>query len=429
MMPSEGYRSTHVVYVCVLLTVVSFFTISHAPSRVQGDSGDTQPLSVTSIFVNMPNFQYWMTDYNGPNAEYIRHNGDTTYARLSIFRDVSVIESELCRRVGTCNIVPVEFTKSGTTVSHRVVFDMDAIYELWQRFCVVLSRSGLYSPDARGARKFFTDILLDDSPFAWKTLTPMVDFTSAANLSTFYTLAVKLWEPISGDYEITYPDLKVFFTSDIDGGGRIMGPLFPERLKEVFPGRKFKRCFEWCAGPGFIGYTLLKAGICDELVLADVNPKSVAFSRYTARFNGLEKTVTVYQSDNLNSIPSTEKFDLVVGNPPWFFYRSGIAASLSLRGDDPEYALHTAFLLRIADYLNPNGALLLTEGAPSSKHVHYGESGVRNVRDSFFGWESVKFDRPEAPIDVMKALMQRGGLAFHSVRWNTLILAVKPPSP
>ena len=33
-----------------------------------------------------------------------------------------------------------------------------------------------------------------------------------------------------------------------------------------------RRLFEWCAGPGFIGFALLADGLTGTLVLADVNP-------------------------------------------------------------------------------------------------------------------------------------------------------------
>jgi tRNA1(Val) A37 N6-methylase TrmN6 len=73
------------------------------------------------------------------------------------------------------------------------------------------------------------------------------------------------------------------------------------------------RVFEWCAGPGFIGFALLGYGFCDTLCLADVKA-----CRLTVTQNGLAERVTVYHSDNLDGIPPSERWDLVVGNPPHF---------------------------------------------------------------------------------------------------------------
>ena len=35
------------------------------------------------------------------------------------------------------------------------------------------------------------------------------------------------------------------------------------------------RCCEFCSGPGFIGFALLAAGVCDFMVLADVHPRAL----------------------------------------------------------------------------------------------------------------------------------------------------------
>lgn len=65
--------------------------------------------------------------------------------------------------------------------------------------------------------------------------------------------------------------------------------------------------FEWCAGPGFIGFSLLAYGLCDAVVLADINPDAVRCSLETVKRNRLEARVRVFQSDNLDGIPANEK--------------------------------------------------------------------------------------------------------------------------
>ena len=81
---------------------------------------------------------------------------------------------------------------------------------------------------------------------------------------------------------------------------------------------KQARTFEWCAGPGFIGFRLLGAGLTETLCLADINPQAVAACRRSIKDNALAARVNVYQSDNLANIPQSEQWDLVVGNPPWW---------------------------------------------------------------------------------------------------------------
>jgi 16S rRNA G1207 methylase RsmC len=81
---------------------------------------------------------------------------------------------------------------------------------------------------------------------------------------------------------------------------------------------KQKRVFEWCAGPGFIGFSMLGHGLCSSLCLADINPEAVRACQRTVSENGLSDRVSVYCSDNLLNIPATERWDLVVSNPPHF---------------------------------------------------------------------------------------------------------------
>ena len=78
------------------------------------------------------------------------------------------------------------------------------------------------------------------------------------------------------------------------------------------------RVFEWCAGPAFIGFSMLGHGLCETLCLADINPMAVTACRRTIASNGLGGSVTVYHSDDLSAIPVEEQWDLVVSNPPFF---------------------------------------------------------------------------------------------------------------
>jgi methylase of polypeptide subunit release factors len=79
---------------------------------------------------------------------------------------------------------------------------------------------------------------------------------------------------------------------------------------------KQKRAFEWCSGPGFIGFSTLGNGLCETLCLSDVNPAAAASCQHTIDVNKLADRVSVYQSDNLKNIPISEEWNLVVSNPP-----------------------------------------------------------------------------------------------------------------
>ena len=111
--------------------------------------------------------------------------------------------------------------------------------------------------------------------------------------------------------------IAVFDRPELHKGGMSFGQDFPRVLNELGVGR-CQRMFEYCAGPGYIGYSLLAAGWCETLALADVSRDAVAAARRTAAFNRLDERVAVYESDALDQIPADERWDLVVSNPPHF---------------------------------------------------------------------------------------------------------------
>ena len=67
--------------------------------------------------------------------------------------------------------------------------------------------------------------------------------------------------------------ITVFFTMDTNGGGSFFGQDYIPTIQRKYPGRKFPKVFEWCSGPGFIGFSILSHGLCDRLCLNDLyNP-------------------------------------------------------------------------------------------------------------------------------------------------------------
>jgi methylase of polypeptide subunit release factors len=142
----------------------------------------------------------------------------------------------------------------------------------------------------------------------------------------------------------------------LDGGGRTSGldylPLFRDLNLPRQP-----RVFEWCAGPGFIGFALLGYGFCDTLCVADINPEAIEACRRTVTENVLADKVTIYLSDNLDGIAPSEQWDLVVGNPPHFADQ----AAGELRFHDNDWRLHRSFFRTVGRFLKPGGVIVLLE--------------------------------------------------------------------
>src|ERR1700722_6840762 len=92
---------------------------------------------------------------------------------------------------------------------------------------------------------------------------------------------IKPWlKKLNGWKHVSYDGVRVHFKKHLDGGGKSFGQDFIPflRLRGMPPQQ---RVFEWCTGPGFIGFSLLAHGLAETLCLADVNPEAVAACRRT----------------------------------------------------------------------------------------------------------------------------------------------------
>jgi hypothetical protein len=155
--------------------------------------------------------------------------------------------------------------------------------------------------------------------------------------------------------------IRVHYMHHLDGGGSAFGQDYiPYLRNRGMPPRT--RAFEWCAGPGFIGFSLLGCGLTETLCLADINPEAIDACRRTVTDNGLDSRVDLYLSDNLASIPGSEQWDLVIGNPP--HYPDEHVGDI--RGHDPQWHIHRAFFGQVTAHLKPGGVIVLQENSQGS---------------------------------------------------------------
>lgn len=183
---------------------------------------------------------------------------------------------------------------------------------------------------------------------------------------------------------VRYGDIDVYYEESLHGGGMTFGQEFISAVKKkVGP---IEHLFEFCAGPGFIGFSLLAEGLCKKLTLADINPAAVESCRETIRANSLSEKVSVYLSDCLDDIPETEKWDLVVSNPP-HFESSQAEYESDIRRFDPGWTIHRRFYRDISKYLKPNGTILFQENMKASSTEDFLEMIRQNglaVTDEYY---------------------------------------------
>ncbi len=161
---------------------------------------------------------------------------------------------------------------------------------------------------------------------------------------------------------LRYGDIEVCYKRFLDGGGSAFGQDFIRFFRARGLPRQ-QRLFEWCAGPGFIGFSLLAHGFCEALCLADINPAAVRAARATVRRNRLADRVSVYRSDNLKDIPPQERWNLIVSNPPHF---DDEVFAAEIRAHDRDWHLHRDFFRDVSRFLAPNGVIVLQENNQGS---------------------------------------------------------------
>lgn len=175
---------------------------------------------------------------------------------------------------------------------------------------------------------------------------------------------------------IKYNDIEVIYKTNLHGGGIRFGQQFIPVVKEKFG--HIGHVFEFCAGPGFIGFSLLANKLCDKLTLADVNPEAIKVCNETIKKNGLELVVSTYISDCLDDIPETEKWDLVVGNPPHVFCATEDEYKKDIILFDPNFSIHKRFYRDIHKFLKPTGSVLLQEHTESTSIADFKEIIEKN---------------------------------------------------
>ena len=156
-----------------------------------------------------------------------------------------------------------------------------------------------------------------------------------------------------------YPGISVLFTNDLDGGGRRLMKDYLDFVKERYG--HVEDLFEWCTGPGFLGYAMLAHGFTDRLCLADINPKAVYFAQKTRAANCLEDKVDIYLSDNLDQIPESQQWDLVISNPPHYGGKSDFFTEIDRRSLDRDWQIHRRFFEQVGAHLKPGGELCILE--------------------------------------------------------------------
>lgn len=158
--------------------------------------------------------------------------------------------------------------------------------------------------------------------------------------------------------------LKIINSEELDGSGAVGLKDFMDVLDLVLdPNKPYESVMEWCCGPCYLGLSLLARPRfkVNNVVLADIYQPAIDMVNNTIKINNLSDTVKAYCSFNFDNIPK-QKFDLIVGNPPWFCIDPFSKYYFDERlYKDEDWKAHTDFFLKASDYLSSNGSIILAE--------------------------------------------------------------------
>jgi methylase of polypeptide subunit release factors len=111
-----------------------------------------------------------------------------------------------------------------------------------------------------------------------------------------------------------------------------------------------------------IGFTAIMAAFrgASRVVAADINPHAVENTLENVKWHGLQDIVEVRLGSVFDSIPASEKFDVIYWNAPFQFIEAGIARNmLQLATGDSAYQGLAEYLTNGARHLKANGRLFL----------------------------------------------------------------------
>lgn len=166
------------------------------------------------------------------------------------------------------------------------------------------------------------------------------------------------------DLVLNLDNFNVYYNHHIDGGGIYLRDNFLYFILNTYEKNKFNSCLEWCAGPGFIGFTLLDKQIVNSLDLIDISENAINACNKTIQRMPTGYNVNTILSDTIATL--TSSYDLIVGNPPW--YPTDLLKNNGLKRIycDANFSIHHSFFKNADKILNKNGKIILVEGLYAS---------------------------------------------------------------
>lgn len=131
-----------------------------------------------------------------------------------------------------------------------------------------------------------------------------------------------------------------------------------------------ERILDLCTGSGSIGITAAHVWPGSEVDLVELDPETASLARQNVALHGLDDRVTVYEGSLYQPLPASNRYDLILANPPYVDdadMRSLPAEfrqepALGLAGGADGLALAREIIDYRADWLSAEGVLVCEVG-------------------------------------------------------------------
>ena len=177
-----------------------------------------------------------------------------------------------------------------------------------------------------------------------------------------------------------HPQVFIHYLKELDGGGTRVSKYFIKILNKYYPNIHFKNCLEWCSGPGFIGFEILSNNICSDISFMDKYQPALDSILETINVNNLNKNIKIYNASKISDI-QLEKYNLIVGNPPWQKSMPVGIKSQDLqyvrRNIDENLLIHNEFFVNVDKLLVDNGVVIIA--AATYKYTCVDKSDFKNM--------------------------------------------------
>ena len=162
----------------------------------------------------------------------------------------------------------------------------------------------------------------------------------------------------------SYGGIAVFDRPELHKGGMSFGQDFPRVLNELGVGR-CRALFEYCAGPGYIGYSLLAAGWCETLALADVSRDAVAAASAHGRVQPARRSAWRSTSPTRSTRSPRKSAGISWSRTRRTSSRTRAGAE-DIQVFDKDWKVHARFYESVKRHMEPGGLVVMVENAAGS---------------------------------------------------------------